>query len=218
MNSFQDKEMCADVQGMVPMIVEEAQLPTVSTAPPEVPMEGHDIDNKCDDSKSNDKVPTTSDVLVDNCENDVHVLDKLASVLANGDLKSTSASRSDPLMELLAVEKTSETFPTESKNETAVQSLTCVVETPRDTVSGNEEGVANTEFPTVKVVEVFEPSVVLCKKPKRCLKMFMKKVHSLLHRLLPGVHFEHHFFRNSDNLEYLLDAIIQSNQELSVYV
>lgn len=216
MNSFQEKVICASVQEMVPMDIEDAQPPTVSTAPSEVPMEDHDIDNKSDDDKSNDKVPTTSDVLVDNCENDVHVLDKLASVLANGDLKSTSASRSDPLMELLAVEKTSETFPTESKNEMAVQGLTCVVETPRD--AGNEEGVANTESSTVKVVEVFEPSVVLCKKPKKCLKMFMKKVHSLLHRLLPGVHFEHHFFRNSDNLEYLLDAIIQSNQELSVDV
>lgn len=215
-DASQEKVICASVQEMVPMDIEDAQPPTVSTAPSEVPMEDHDIDNKSDDDKSNDKVPTTSDVLVDNCENDVHVLDKLASVLANGDSKSTSASRSDPLMELLAVEKTSETFPTESKNEMAVQGLTCVVETPRD--AGNEEGVANTESSTVKVVEVFEPSVVLCKKPKKCLKMFMKKVHSLLHRLLPGVHFEHHFFRNSDNLEYLLDAIIQSNQELSVDV
>lgn len=207
----------SSVQGMVPMDVEEAQVPNVNIAPPEVPVEDSGIHNKCD-IKSNDEVPTASDVQVDSCENDVHVLDKLASVLSNSDSKSTSTSRSDPLMELLAVEKTSEIFQTKIKSEMAVQSLTCVVEAAHDNVNGKVEGATSTKLSNVKVIEVFEPSVVLCKKPKKCLKMFMKKVHSLLHRLLPGVHFEHHFFRNSDNLEYLLDAIIQSNHELSVDV
>lgn len=83
-------------------------------------MEDYDIDNKSDDDKSNDKVFIIFDVLVDNCENDVYVLDKLVSVFVNGDSKSILDFRFDFFMELLVVEKISEIFLIESKNEMVV--------------------------------------------------------------------------------------------------
>lgn len=83
-------------------------------------MEDYDIDNKSDDDKSNDEVFIIFDVLVDNCENDVYVLDKLVSVFVNGDSKSILVFRFDFFMELLVVEKISEIFLIESKNEMVV--------------------------------------------------------------------------------------------------
>ncbi|XP_061191840.1 uncharacterized protein LOC133200113 [Saccostrea echinata] len=174
--------------------------------------------NKGDIDRSDDEV-TTSDNSAN--INNVLVLDKLASVLYNSDSKRDLSSRSDPIMGLLA-DKTCEENPGKN-SECAIRNSTPVVKTPSDEftcdVTSLMTSTACTDQPKDKVIDVFEPSIVLCKKPKKCLKLFMKRIHSLLHRLLPGVHFEHHFFRNSNNLEYLLDAIIQSNQEnLSVEV
>ncbi|XP_062612958.1 uncharacterized protein LOC134274739 [Saccostrea cucullata] len=178
------------------------------------------IQDQGDSDRSNDEV-TTSDNSANVQGNDVQVLDKLASVLYNSDLKHSLSSRSDPIMGLLAGKTCEETSGRNS--ESAIQNSTPVVNSPSDEltydVTSPMTSAARTDRSKDKVIDVFEPSIVLCKKPKKCLKLFMKRIHSLLHRLLPGVHFEHHFFRNSNNLEYLLDAIIQSNQEnLSVEV
>ncbi|XP_048762026.1 uncharacterized protein LOC125670718 isoform X3 [Ostrea edulis] len=153
-------------------------------------------------------------------DQDQRVLDKLDSVLHDSESKRNLSSRSDPFMDLLADKTCDET--SESKCECAIQNSAAEVDTLLDDLTCDVKSTTistDTDQSSGKLVEVFEPAIVLCKKPKKCLKLFMKKIHSLLHRLLPGVHFEHHFFRNSNNLEYLLDAIIQSNQEeLSVDV
>jgi hypothetical protein len=172
--------------------------------------------NACDsEGKSEDKVQpsvTSAD------SHDMGVLDKLDSVLHNSESKRNLSARSDPFMGLLA----DKTCDDSSESECAIQNSGAKADTGTDDLTCDDKSTTiNTgaEGSSGKVIEVFEPSIVLCKKPKKCLKLFMKKIHSLLHRLLPGVHFEHHFFRNSNNLEYLLDAIIQSNQdELSVEV
>ena len=69
------------------------------------------------------------------------------------------------------------------------------------------------------VIDVYDLNVRVCSTPKLCLQTFKRKVLVLLYWLLPDLALENNFLKNVDNLEYLLDAIIFSNQRpLSVEV
>ncbi|XP_052101217.1 uncharacterized protein LOC127735155 [Mytilus californianus] len=70
--------------------------------------------------------------------------------------------------------------------------------------------------PKETYVEVYDPAIVLCKKPKICLRAFKEKICLLLRWLLPEITFERNFFKNTDNLEYVLDAVILSNKKDSL--
>lgn len=70
--------------------------------------------------------------------------------------------------------------------------------------------------PKETYVEVYDPAIVLCKKPKICLRALKEKICLLLRWLLPEITFERNFFKNPDNLVYVLDAVILSNQKDSL--
>lgn len=72
---------------------------------------------------------------------------------------------------------------------------------------------ANLTVPKETFIEVYDPAIILCKKPKICLRAFKEKISVLLRWLLPEIAFEKNFFKNNDNLEYVLDAVILSNQK-----
>lgn len=68
--------------------------------------------------------------------------------------------------------------------------------------------------PKSTYVEVYDPAIVLCKKPKICLHAFKEKVSSLIKWLLPEITFEKGFLKNTDNIEYVLDALVLCNKKL----
>lgn len=70
----------------------------------------------------------------------------------------------------------------------------------------------NSNIAASRTIEVFDVGVRLCKKPKVCLKAFKKQLYVLLRWLLPHLQFRNYFFKNIDNLEYLLDTLISCNE------
>lgn len=80
--------------------------------------------------------------------------------------------------------------------------------------TGNLCSISPTRDKTKAIfIEVYDPAIRLCKKPKICLKAFKEKITVLLRWLLPEIAFEKNFFKNTDNLEYVLDALLLSNEK-----
>lgn len=76
-----------------------------------------------------------------------------------------------------------------------------------------EKSVPEKNQPEPTYVEVYDPAIVLCKKPKICLHAFKEKVSCLIKWLLPEITFEKSFLRNTDNIEYVLDALVLCNKK-----
>lgn len=64
-------------------------------------------------------------------------------------------------------------------------------------------------------VQIYESCIETCGKPKLCLKVIKNRLRTLLTWLMPGAKLGSVYFKNSDNLEYLLDILIYCNTSQS---
>ena len=67
-------------------------------------------------------------------------------------------------------------------------------------------------------IDLNAAKVALCNNPKSCLDKLHSQVIRLTHHMLPEVEFKNYFFRNLDNLEFLVDLLIDANAGREIVV
>ncbi|XP_069127523.1 uncharacterized protein [Argopecten irradians] len=95
---------------------------------------------------------------------------------------------------------TAEDVPSESAGPNGAN---CGKDLPCDPL---QSGVGKT-----KTIKLYESYVETCKKPKICLKALKHRLNALLTWLLPSANLGSAYFKNLDNLDYLLDVLIYCN-------
>ncbi|KAH3698930.1 uncharacterized protein LOC127860824 [Dreissena polymorpha] len=76
-----------------------------------------------------------------------------------------------------------------------------------------------TSIPIVNItIDLNAAHVALCSNPRHCLQTLHDKTIKLIKMLLPSIDFKSNFFKNLDNLEFLIDLLIDSNKGREVNI